>query len=137
MTKTNQQKEQLVSLLHQKIRSKIYRFSEKHGLTGFEAMGVLFHLAIEFSAGALVEDGLLRGRDDPGQQTDDAGEPVPAQQEINDLNARIKELMGEIEVLDRGLNRMTQSAEALRQENMRFRARLGETEPVPLIGGAQ
>jgi hypothetical protein len=78
MAKTNQQKEQLVSLLHQKLRSRIYKFSDRHGLTGFEAMGVLFHLAIEFSAGALVEDGLLCGGDDPGQQADDAGEPVPA-----------------------------------------------------------
>jgi hypothetical protein len=34
-------------------------------------MGVLFHLAMEFSAGALIEDGLLRGGDDAGRQADD------------------------------------------------------------------
>jgi hypothetical protein len=137
MTKSNQQKEQLVSLLHQKLRSKIYRFSEKHGITTFEALGILLYLATEISADALVTDGVLKGGVDPDRQDDDADEPVSAQQEIDDLNARIKELLGENEILDKGLNKMTQAAETLRQENMRLRVRIGETGPAPLIGGAQ
>jgi len=137
MGKTNQSKRDSVSLLHQKLRSKIYRFAEKHGITTFEATGVLLHLATELSADALVADGVLKGGVDPGQQDDDASEPVSAQQEINDLHARIKELMGENEMLDKGLNKMTQAAETLRQENMRLRVRTGETGPAPLIGGAQ
>lgn len=130
MTKTSQQKEESVSLLHQKLRAKIHKFSEQHGVTGFEVMGVLFHLAIEFSTGALVADGLLQGHS--GQEDDEvaAGEPVPDWQGIDELNARIKELMGEIEVLDRGLNQMTRTAEALKKENMYLCARLGQAEPL-------
>jgi hypothetical protein len=125
MTKANQQKEQLVSLLHQKLRSKIYKFAEKHGITTFETLGVLLYLATEISADALVADGVLKGGVDPDHQDDDADEPVSAQQEIDDLNARIKELLDENEILDKGLNRMTQAAETLRQENMRLSARIG------------
>lgn len=128
MGKTSQFKRKSVSLLHQKLRSKIYKFSEKHGITTFEALGVLLCLATEISADALVADGVLRGGVDPGQQDDDASEPVSAQQEIDDLNARIKELISENGILDRGLNEMTRSAEALRQENMRLCARLGQVE---------
>jgi hypothetical protein len=137
MGKTSQSKRDPVSLLHQKLRSKIYKFAEKHGITTFEALGILLYLATEISADALVTDGVLKGGVDPGHQDDDADEPVPAQQEIDDLNARIEELLGENEILDKGLNKMTQAAETLRQENMRLRARIGETGPAPLIGGAQ
>jgi predicted RNase H-like nuclease (RuvC/YqgF family) len=72
-----------------------------------------------------VADGVLKGGVDPDHQDDDADEPVSAQQEIDDLNARIKELLDENEILDKGLNRMTQAAETLRQENMRLSARIG------------
>lgn len=137
MGKTSQSKRDCVSLLHQKLRSKIYKLSEKHGITTFEALGILLYLATEISADALVTDGVLKGGVDPDRQDDDAGEPVSAQQEIDDLNARIKELLGENEILDKGLNKMTQAAETLRQENMRLRVRIGETGPAPLIGGAQ
>jgi hypothetical protein len=137
MGKTNQSKRESVSLLHQKLRFKIYKFAEKHGITTFEALGILLYLATEISADALVTDGVLKGGVDPDHQDDDADEPVSAQQEIDDLNARIKELLGENEILDKGLNKMTQAAETLRQENMRLRVRIGETGPAPLIGGAQ
>jgi hypothetical protein len=125
MGKTSQSKRESVSLLHQKLRSKIYKFAEKHGITTFEALRVLLYLATEISADALVADGVLKGGVDPGQQDDDAGEPVSAHQEIDDLNARIKELMGENDILDRGLDKMSRAAETLRQENMRLRVRIG------------
>jgi hypothetical protein len=125
MGKTSQSKRESVSLLHQKLRSKIYKFAEKHGITTFEALGVLLYLATEISADALVADGALKNGVDPGQQDDDAGEPVSAHQEIDDLNARIKELMGENDILDRGLDKMSRAAKTLRQENMRLRARIG------------
>lgn len=117
MTKANQSKSDSVSLLHQQLRAKIYKFSKKHGITAFEAIGVLYHLATEFSTGALVDDGFLEGVGSRDGDEVAVDEPVSAQQEIDGLHARIKELMGENEFLDRGLNKMTRVAESLKEDN--------------------
>jgi hypothetical protein len=50
--------------LHRKLKNRMYRFAEKHSLTGFEAAGVMFALATEVMASALVREGLLQGGPD-------------------------------------------------------------------------
>ena len=50
--------------LHRKLKNRMYRFAERHSLTGFEAAGIMFALATEVMASALVRDGLLQGGQD-------------------------------------------------------------------------
>jgi hypothetical protein len=57
---------------HAELRDAMYASALKHEITGFEAAGVMFLLASEISAAALVRDGLLEGgpdfADDPEVQ---------------------------------------------------------------------
>ncbi len=56
--------------LYAELRSVLYDQSGKHDVTGFQAIGVLIHLAIEVSANALIDDGVIS----PGQE--DGDEPA-------------------------------------------------------------
>ena len=66
--------------LHRKLKNRMYRFAEKHSLTGFEAAGIMFALATEVMASALVRDGLLQGGPDWAEKDEDPEQdaPVPA-----------------------------------------------------------
>ena len=50
--------------LHIKLARLMYRFADKHNITGFETAGVLFALASEVMAASFVREGLLQGGPD-------------------------------------------------------------------------
>lgn len=60
---------------HSELSETLYKLASEHKITGYEAAGVLFLLATEVSASALVRDGLLEGGPDfaESQEEDDEG----------------------------------------------------------------
>lgn len=102
--------------LYRKLRNRMYRFAEKHSLTGFEAAGVMFTLATEVMASALVRDGLLQGGPDWAE------EDAPGDSET------VSELLRENKTLGSGLERMTDRCTQLSEANAQHRARIAQLE---------
>jgi hypothetical protein len=68
--------------LHAKLRKHLYRLCERHGVTGYEAAGVLLHLATEVTTASHVRDGLVQAGEDfdvgGAPEQPDATSPEPA-----------------------------------------------------------
>jgi predicted nuclease with TOPRIM domain len=104
--------------LHLKLKNRMYRFAEKHSLTGFEVAGVMFAIATEVMASALVRDGLLQGGPDFAEEAEDA----PGDSE------RVQELLRENKTLCNGLYRMTDRCTQLSGANTEHLAHIAQLE---------
>jgi hypothetical protein len=78
--------------LHLKLKNRMYRFAEKHSLTGFEVAGVMFAIATEVMASALVRDGLLQGGPDFADEEPEQYAPVVAGA-VSDTDAKLQAIV--------------------------------------------
>jgi hypothetical protein len=104
--------------LHRKLKDWMYRFAEKHSLTGFEAAGVMFALATEVMASALVREGLLQGKPDWAEEAEDA----PGDSET------VQELIRDNKALGDGLDRLVVRCTQLSEANTEHVARIAMLE---------
>lgn len=100
--------------LHKKLKNRMYRFAEKHSLTGFEAAGVMFALATEVMASALVRDGLLQGGPDFAEEAEEPEQdaPITAEAEEDPADAAHSKLLA---VIDRAHGRIAQLEYVVRE----------------------
>lgn len=107
--------------LHRKLKDRMYRHAEKHGITGFEAAGVMFALAAEVMASALVREGLLQGGPDFAEEGEDATDALAASDALADmmpdLQTTINHLVGDTQWLSRRLDKMTERCTDLTEAN--------------------
>jgi hypothetical protein len=99
--------------LHRKLKDRMYRYTEKHGITGFEAAGVLFALATEVMTSTLVRDGLLQGGPDWAEEEEQLEQdiPVPAEVKVDAASDAEAKLLA---IIDCAHGRIAQLEHALR-----------------------
>jgi hypothetical protein len=121
--------------LHRKLKDRMYRHAEKHGITGFEAAGVMFALAAEVMASALVREGLLQGGPDFAEEGEDATDATDAlaasdalADMMPDLQTTINHLVGDTQWLSRRLDKMTERCTDLTEANAQHLARVAGLE---------
>jgi hypothetical protein len=114
--------------LHRKLKNRMYRFAEKHSLTGFEAAGIMFALATEVMALALVRDGLLQGGPDWAEEGEDPEQdaPVPAVL-TSDAEAKLQAIAARDRRINQLENALRVMAELALSEVKEHQARLAET----------